>query len=81
MKMVAAKRSLILAVLLLPVVVWSAVVVAQPGPDETVLVSNSLAKVTRADYEAELLKLAPDIRPGFAFASNASDRRRVYLPK
>jgi peptidyl-prolyl cis-trans isomerase C len=66
MKMVATKRSLILAVLLLPVVVWSAVAAAQTGPDETVLVSNSLAKVTRADYEAELLKLAPDIRPGFA---------------
>ena len=32
----------------------------------TVLVSNSLAKVTRADYDAELLKLPPDLRDGFA---------------
>lgn len=35
------------------------------SPD-TVLVSNSLAKVTRADYEAELLKLPPDLRDGFS---------------
>jgi peptidyl-prolyl cis-trans isomerase C len=33
---------------------------------DTVLVSNSLAKVTRAEYEAELLKLPPDLRAGFA---------------
>jgi peptidyl-prolyl cis-trans isomerase C len=35
------------------------------SPD-TVLVSNSLAKVTRAEYDAELLKLPPDLRAGFA---------------
>jgi peptidyl-prolyl cis-trans isomerase C len=35
------------------------------SPD-TVLVSNSLAKVTRAEYDAELLKLPPDLREGFA---------------
>ncbi|MFO1311896.1 MAG: peptidylprolyl isomerase [Burkholderiales bacterium] len=38
---------------------------ATQSPD-TVLVSNSLAKVTRADYDAELLKLPPDLREGFA---------------
>jgi len=40
---------------------------------DTVLVSNSLAKVTRADYDAELLKLPPDLREGFA-----NNPRRVY---
>jgi peptidyl-prolyl cis-trans isomerase C len=39
---------------------------AQSQPDATVLVSNSFAKVTKAEYEAELLKLPADIRPGFA---------------
>ena len=42
------------------------------SPD-TVLVSNSLAKVTRADYDAELLKLPPDLRDGFS-----NNPRRVY---
>ena len=37
------------------------------------LVSNSLAKVTRSDYDAELLKLPPDLREGFA-----NNPRRVY---
>ena len=40
---------------------------------ETVLVSNSLAKVTRAEYDAELLKLPGDLREGFA-----NNPRRVY---
>jgi peptidyl-prolyl cis-trans isomerase C len=35
------------------------------SPD-TALVSNSLAKVTRAEYDAELLKLPPELREGFA---------------
>jgi peptidyl-prolyl cis-trans isomerase C len=35
-----------------------------PAPD-TVLVSNSVASVTRAEYDAELLKLPPDLREGF----------------
>ena len=40
---------------------------AQPAqPPDTVLVSNSLAAVTRADYDAELLKLPADLREGFA---------------
>jgi hypothetical protein len=42
------------------------------SPD-TVLVSNSLAKVTRAEYDAELLKLPPDLREGFA-----NNPRRVF---
>jgi len=32
----------------------------------TVLVSNSLAKVTKGEYDAELTKLPPDLREGFA---------------
>ena len=40
---------------------------------DTVLVSNSLAKVTRAEYDAELLKLPGDLREGFA-----NNPRRVY---
>jgi peptidyl-prolyl cis-trans isomerase C len=40
---------------------------------DTVLVSNSLAKVTRAEYDAELLKLPPELRDGFA-----NNPRRVY---
>jgi len=39
---------------------------AQVGPDDPVLVENSTAKVYRSDYEAELLKLPAEIRPGFA---------------
>jgi peptidyl-prolyl cis-trans isomerase C len=39
---------------------------AQTGADDVVLISNSHAKVTRAEYSAELLKLAPDLRISFA---------------
>jgi len=39
---------------------------AQVGPDDPVLVENATAKVYRSDYEAELLKLPAEIRPGFA---------------
>ena len=46
---------------------------AQPAPDlSEVLVENRWAKVTRGDYEAELLKVPADIRGGFA-----TDRKRV----
>ena len=41
-------------------------------PDE-VLVENSFAAVTRGDYEAELLRLPPDLRGGFA-----NNGKRVY---
>ncbi len=41
-------------------------VCAQPATaPEAVLVSNAHAKVTRAEYDAELLKLPANIRPGF----------------
>ncbi|MEO8753814.1 MAG: peptidylprolyl isomerase [Casimicrobiaceae bacterium] len=39
---------------------------AQSAAVDTVLISNSVASVTRADYEVELLKLPPDLRAGFA---------------
>ncbi len=42
------------------------------GADE-VLAENSYAKVTRSDYDAELLRLAPDLRAGFA-----NNGKRVY---
>jgi parvulin-like peptidyl-prolyl isomerase len=45
---------------------WAIGAVAQVGPDDPVLVENATAKVYRSDYEAELLKLPADIRPGFA---------------
>ena len=46
---------------------------AQPAPDPNeVLVENRWAKVTRGDYEAELLKVPADIRGGFA-----TDKKRV----
>lgn len=40
--------------------------IAQSSAESVVLVSNSLARVTRADYDTELLKLPENIRPGFA---------------
>ena len=39
---------------------------AQTVADDVVLISNSSGKVTRAEYNAELLKLPPDLRAGFA---------------
>ena len=46
---------------------------AQPATDlSEVLVENRWAKVTRGDYEAELLKIPADIRGGFA-----TDKKRV----
>ena len=39
---------------------------AQNASADTVLISNSLASVTRAEYDAELLKLPIDVRAGFA---------------
>jgi peptidyl-prolyl cis-trans isomerase C len=43
---------------------------AQPAPDmDEVLVENRWAKVTRGDYEAELLRLPADIRGGFAISA------------
>src|SRR5215831_10289317 len=43
---------------------------AQPAPDpEEVLVENRWTKITRAEYEAELLRLPADIRGGFAVSA------------
>lgn len=66
MKMVALNRFWLAAALLFLATVVSGGAIAQSSPEDVVLVSNSLAKVTRADYDAELLKLPPEIRPGFA---------------
>lgn len=66
MKMVAINLSRLVAVVLFVAAASSGGALAQSSADEIVLVSNSLAKVTRADYDAELLKLPPEIRPGFA---------------
>jgi len=43
----------------------SALAQSAPNPDE-VLVENRWTKITRAEYEAELLRLPADIRGGFA---------------
>lgn len=69
-KMIGALCSLALS--------WMAVAVpalhAQPSYDaDQVLVENQFARVTRGDYEAELLRLPPDIRGGFA-----NSGKRVY---
>ena len=57
-------RSLLLV--LVVAVAPAAVAFAQSAATDTVLMSNSLATVTRGDYDAELLKLPPDLRTGFA---------------
>jgi peptidyl-prolyl cis-trans isomerase C len=46
---------------------------AQGGGADEVLAENSHAKVTRGDYEAELLRLPPDMRAGFG-----NSGKRVY---
>jgi peptidyl-prolyl cis-trans isomerase C len=46
---------------------------AEGSPDD-VLVENSMAKLTRGDYEADLLRVPPDLRPAFA-----SDPKRLTL--
>lgn len=44
----------------------SGVASAQTAPADTVLISNSVAAITRAEYDAELQKLPIDLRAGFA---------------
>ena len=51
--------------------IGSPVVLAQRSPDD-VLVENSLAKLTRGDYEADLQRVPPEMRAGFA-----SDPKRL----
>lgn len=68
-------RSLLVA--LLGVLASLATYAADRAPDpDTVLISNSLAAVTRRDYDAELSRLPADIRDGFA---NNSQRVQELL--
>jgi peptidyl-prolyl cis-trans isomerase C len=66
MKTPISLRPLLLRLILSACVAHAGAAVAQTGADDVVLISNSRAKVTRADYNAELLKLAPELRAGFA---------------
>jgi peptidyl-prolyl cis-trans isomerase C len=52
---------------------FSAATFAQDRGLDEVLVENSVAKITRGDYEAELQRLPPDTRSGFA-----NNGKRVY---
>ena len=64
----AVRVAALVAAVLLP-----ATARAQSAPDlNEVLVENRWAKITRGDYEVELLRLPPDLRGGFAF-----DAKRV----
>jgi len=67
-------RSPLLALVLAALLLASAARAQSPDtvPPDTVLVSNRFAKVTRADFDAELLRLPADMREGFA-----NDARRV----
>jgi peptidyl-prolyl cis-trans isomerase C len=60
----------------LPIAVLAAVlplaVLAQSSADDPVLVENSAISIRKSDYEAELERLPPDLRPGFA-----NNERRV----
>src|ERR1700693_3071685 len=68
-KMIGALCSLALSWVVVPPALH-----AQPSYDaDQVLVENRFARVTRGDYEAELLRLPPDIRGGFA-----TNGKRVY---
>ncbi len=54
-----------LAAAALAALATSATVLAQTGAGDVVLISNSLATVTRAEYDAELLRIPADLRAGF----------------
>jgi peptidyl-prolyl cis-trans isomerase C len=62
-----------IAILALAAILFAPGAVAQGGGADDILVQNSLAKVTRGDYEVELLRLPPDMRAGFA-----NSGKRVY---
>ena len=51
------------------------VTVAQVAPDDPVLMESGPVKLYRSEYEAELLKLPADVRPGFA-----NSQRRIADP-
>lgn len=55
-------RTLLLATVLLQ----APAAFAQQAPDGTVLISNGFASISRAEYDAELLRLPIDLRAGFA---------------
>jgi len=64
----------LIGTLALAAVLLAPVALAQSGRGvDEVLVENSLAKVTRGDYETELLRLPPETRGGFA-----NSGKRVY---
>jgi peptidyl-prolyl cis-trans isomerase C len=71
MRFLPAPR-LLIGVLACAAALLSPMALAEARSDE-VLVENSYAKVTRGDYEAELLRLPPDMRAGFA-----NSGKRVY---
>ena len=53
--------------------IGSSAVLAEGSPDD-VLVENSVAKLTRGDYEADLQRVPPEMRPSFA-----SDPKRLTV--
>jgi peptidyl-prolyl cis-trans isomerase C len=59
--------------LTLAAVLLSAGALAQGRASDEVLAENSFAKVTRGDYDAELLRLPPELRGGFG-----NNGKRVY---
>jgi peptidyl-prolyl cis-trans isomerase C len=59
-------RSLLSSIVVVVMLGGAVPALAQGALPSTVLVSNSLASVTRAEYDAELLKLPIDLRAGFA---------------
>ena len=74
MKRISCVLRTLIQALTLAAVLLSPGVLAQSGrATDEVLVENSFAKVTRGDYEAELLRLPPDLRGGFA-----NNGKRVY---
>ena len=58
-------RIVLLLAALLPLPLWSSAVLADGSPDD-VLVENGVTKLTRGEYEADLLRLPEDMRDEFA---------------
>jgi peptidyl-prolyl cis-trans isomerase C len=73
MKRISCVLRTLIGSLLLAAIAIAPAAVAQNGGLNEVLVENAYAKVTRADYEAELLRLPPETRGGFA-----NNPKRVY---
>jgi len=66
MKMSKAHTLVVTMMLLAVALACSGAASAQSRSANTVLISNSLAEVSQSEFEAELLRLPPDLRPGFA---------------